>query len=63
MEQAGAAVVIGDAELTAQHLARTVGELVADPGRLAQMATASRRLARPNAAADIAAEVLEAATR
>ncbi len=61
MEQAGAAVVIPDAELTAQRLARTVGELAADPARLAQMAAASRRLARPDAARDIAREVLEAA--
>ena len=63
MERAGAAVVIADSELTGERLARTVGELAADPGRLAQMAAASRRLARPDAAADIAAEVLEAARR
>jgi len=61
MEKAGAAVVIADAELTAQRLARTVGELAGDPVRLAAMAAASRRLARPDAARDIAREVLEAA--
>jgi UDP-N-acetylglucosamine--N-acetylmuramyl-(pentapeptide) pyrophosphoryl-undecaprenol N-acetylglucosamine transferase len=61
MEQAGAAVVIPDAELDGQRLARAVGELAGDPGRLAQMAAASRRLARPDAARDIAREVLEAA--
>jgi UDP-N-acetylglucosamine--N-acetylmuramyl-(pentapeptide) pyrophosphoryl-undecaprenol N-acetylglucosamine transferase len=61
MERAGAAVVIPDAELTAQRLARTVAELVADRPRLAQLAAASRRLARPDAARDVAREVLAAA--
>jgi UDP-N-acetylglucosamine--N-acetylmuramyl-(pentapeptide) pyrophosphoryl-undecaprenol N-acetylglucosamine transferase len=61
MERAGAAVVIPDGELDGTRLARTVGELAADRARLAQMAGASRRLARPDAAADIAREVLEAA--
>jgi UDP-N-acetylglucosamine--N-acetylmuramyl-(pentapeptide) pyrophosphoryl-undecaprenol N-acetylglucosamine transferase len=63
MERAGAAVVIADAELTAQRLARTVAELVADRARLAQMASASRALARPDAAPDIAREVLAASGR
>ena len=61
MERAGAAIVIPDAELTGRRLARAVGELAADRARLAQMAAASRRLARPDAAADIAREILEAA--
>lgn len=61
MADAGAAVVIADAELTAQRLAREVGELVGDPARRAAMAAASRRLARPDAARDIAREVLTAA--
>lgn len=61
MERAGAAVVIPDAELTGTRLARCVGELVGDPARLSAMATASRKLAKPNAAADIAHEVLRAA--
>jgi UDP-N-acetylglucosamine--N-acetylmuramyl-(pentapeptide) pyrophosphoryl-undecaprenol N-acetylglucosamine transferase len=63
MERAGAAVVIPDSELTAQRLARSVAELLADPARLAQMAAASRRLARPDAARDIAREVLAAGRR
>ncbi|MEA2125911.1 MAG: UDP-N-acetylglucosamine--N-acetylmuramyl-(pentapeptide) pyrophosphoryl-undecaprenol, partial [Solirubrobacteraceae bacterium] len=58
MESAGAAVVIPDAELTAQRLARCVAELVADRARLGQMAAASRRLARPDAALDVARELL-----
>jgi UDP-N-acetylglucosamine--N-acetylmuramyl-(pentapeptide) pyrophosphoryl-undecaprenol N-acetylglucosamine transferase len=61
MERAGAAVVIPDAELTPARLAGEVGRLLADPGRLAAMARASAGLARPNAAQDIAHEVLSAA--
>jgi UDP-N-acetylglucosamine--N-acetylmuramyl-(pentapeptide) pyrophosphoryl-undecaprenol N-acetylglucosamine transferase len=61
MERAGAAVIIPDAELTAPRLAQEVGRLLADRGRLAGMARASAELARPEAAAEIAAEVLAAA--
>jgi len=61
MERAGAAVVIPDAELTPARLAGEVGRLLADPGRLTAMARASAGLARPNAARDIAHEVLAAA--
>jgi UDP-N-acetylglucosamine--N-acetylmuramyl-(pentapeptide) pyrophosphoryl-undecaprenol N-acetylglucosamine transferase len=60
-EQAGAAVVIEDRELTGSRLAAEVGALLADRGRLAAMARASAALARPDAAAEIAAEVLAAA--
>jgi UDP-N-acetylglucosamine--N-acetylmuramyl-(pentapeptide) pyrophosphoryl-undecaprenol N-acetylglucosamine transferase len=61
MERAGAAVVIPDSELTPARLANEVGSLLADPGRLAVMARASAALARPNAARDIAHELLSAA--
>lgn len=61
MADAGAAVVIPDAELTGTRLARCVAELVSDRSRLSAMAAASRRLARPNAAQDIAREVMRAA--
>jgi UDP-N-acetylglucosamine--N-acetylmuramyl-(pentapeptide) pyrophosphoryl-undecaprenol N-acetylglucosamine transferase len=61
MVDAGAAVVVADAELTPERLAGEVGALLDDPGRLAAMATASRGLARPDAARDIAHEVLAAA--
>ena len=61
MEAAGAAVVIPDSELDGPRLAAEVGALLADPGRLAAMGRASAALARPDAAAEIAAEVLAAA--
>jgi UDP-N-acetylglucosamine--N-acetylmuramyl-(pentapeptide) pyrophosphoryl-undecaprenol N-acetylglucosamine transferase len=61
MEQAGAAVVVPDGELSAPRLAREVGALLGDRSRLAAMAAAARRLARPDAAAEVARELLEAA--
>jgi UDP-N-acetylglucosamine--N-acetylmuramyl-(pentapeptide) pyrophosphoryl-undecaprenol N-acetylglucosamine transferase len=61
MADSGAAVVVPDAELTAERLAEEVGRLLADPDRLQKMAHASARLARPDAARDIANAVLEAA--
>jgi UDP-N-acetylglucosamine--N-acetylmuramyl-(pentapeptide) pyrophosphoryl-undecaprenol N-acetylglucosamine transferase len=63
MEQAGAAVVIPDAELTPARLAQEVGGLLADVSRLRAMARASSALARPDAAREIARVVLEAAGR
>ncbi len=63
MADAGAAVVIGDRELSGTLLAHRVAGLLADPSALAAMATASRALARPEAAQQIARELLEAANR
>jgi UDP-N-acetylglucosamine--N-acetylmuramyl-(pentapeptide) pyrophosphoryl-undecaprenol N-acetylglucosamine transferase len=60
MERAGAAVVIPDGELTSARLASEVGRLLADRGRLGAMARASAALARPDAAKDIAHELLSA---
>jgi UDP-N-acetylglucosamine--N-acetylmuramyl-(pentapeptide) pyrophosphoryl-undecaprenol N-acetylglucosamine transferase len=60
-EQAGAAVVIPDAELTGPRLALEVGRLLGDHGRLAAMARASEAMARPDAAQAIAGEVLSVA--
>jgi UDP-N-acetylglucosamine--N-acetylmuramyl-(pentapeptide) pyrophosphoryl-undecaprenol N-acetylglucosamine transferase len=60
MERAGAAVVLADSELTAPRLASEVGRLLADRSRLEEMARASASLARPDAAREIAAEVLAA---
>ena len=52
---------IADAELDGPRLAREVGALLADRGRLASMARASAELARPDAAREVAEEVLAAA--
>lgn len=61
MEAAGAARVIDDGELDAERLAAELGELLGDGERLEAMAAASAALAKPDAAARIAATVLEAA--
>jgi UDP-N-acetylglucosamine--N-acetylmuramyl-(pentapeptide) pyrophosphoryl-undecaprenol N-acetylglucosamine transferase len=61
MGNAGAAVVIPDGELNAQRLAQEVAELLGDKERVAAMARASKELARPDAAGDIADELLKAA--
>lgn len=61
LARAGAAVVIPDAELSAQRLADVLGELLSDPGRLARMAEASRSLGRPKAAEAVAKVALELA--
>jgi UDP-N-acetylglucosamine--N-acetylmuramyl-(pentapeptide) pyrophosphoryl-undecaprenol N-acetylglucosamine transferase len=61
MADAGAAVVIGDEELSGPRLGGEAAALLADERRLAAMAAASRALARPRAAAEVARELLEAA--
>jgi UDP-N-acetylglucosamine--N-acetylmuramyl-(pentapeptide) pyrophosphoryl-undecaprenol N-acetylglucosamine transferase len=63
MADAGAAIVIPDGELNGTRLAREVAALLGDKERLAAMARASKGLARPDAARDIADELLEAAGR
>lgn len=60
MLRAGAAVVIPDADISADRLASDVGGLFAAPARIAGMAAASEALGRPDAAARIAGEVLAA---
>jgi UDP-N-acetylglucosamine--N-acetylmuramyl-(pentapeptide) pyrophosphoryl-undecaprenol N-acetylglucosamine transferase len=63
MSGAGAAVVIPDGELSAARLSEEVAALLGDRERLRTMAAAARGLARPQAARDVARELLEAATR
>jgi UDP-N-acetylglucosamine--N-acetylmuramyl-(pentapeptide) pyrophosphoryl-undecaprenol N-acetylglucosamine transferase len=53
--------VIPDDELTGTRLAQEVGRLLADSSALDAMARASAELARPDAAQEIAREVLAAA--
>ena len=60
MADAGAAVVLPDSDLTAERLRGEVQELLGDPKRLEQMSASSRSLARPDAAARIADEVMAA---
>jgi UDP-N-acetylglucosamine--N-acetylmuramyl-(pentapeptide) pyrophosphoryl-undecaprenol N-acetylglucosamine transferase len=61
MREGGAAVVIEDAALTPERLREEVDAILLDPDRLAAMAAASSRLARPDAARDVARAVLAAA--
>ncbi len=61
-EAAGAAVVLEDRDCRADTLAPMVEAIVGDRARLAAMATAAASLARPRAAADIAADVLRLAS-
>jgi UDP-N-acetylglucosamine--N-acetylmuramyl-(pentapeptide) pyrophosphoryl-undecaprenol N-acetylglucosamine transferase len=60
MAEGGAAVVIPDAQLEPGRLASVVNGLIGDLDRLNEMSLASARLARPDAAERIAAEVLGA---
>jgi UDP-N-acetylglucosamine--N-acetylmuramyl-(pentapeptide) pyrophosphoryl-undecaprenol N-acetylglucosamine transferase len=63
MAQAGAAVVVPDGQLTAARLAREVAALLGDRARLQAMGAAAHGLARPDAAQEVARELLEAAGR
>ena len=61
MEEAGAAVVVPDDQLTADALREAAGSILGNPPRLVEMSAASRSLARPDAARQIADQVLGAA--
>lgn len=60
MAEAGAAVVVDDEELTPEGLTELADSLLSYPARLVEMSAASRSLARPDAAQQIASEVLAA---
>ena len=60
MEQAGAATILPDAELTPERLRADVDALVQDDERRREMALAAAKLARPDAAQTIAREILAA---
>ena len=60
MSDAGAAVAIPDGELNGERLRAEVAALLADPERLRAMATAAAGLARPDAAQEVANELLDA---
>ena len=63
LEQEGAALIRQQAELTAERLAALLRELFADPDRLLRMAEAARRLAKIDAAEQVAQACLEQAAR
>jgi UDP-N-acetylglucosamine--N-acetylmuramyl-(pentapeptide) pyrophosphoryl-undecaprenol N-acetylglucosamine transferase len=63
MQRAGAAVVVGDAELTPARLRSEIEALLGDRARLEAMGRASAAIGRPDAARRIADEVLAAAQR
>ncbi|TFG86366.1 MAG: undecaprenyldiphospho-muramoylpentapeptide beta-N-acetylglucosaminyltransferase [Gemmatimonadales bacterium] len=56
--RAGAALVIPDDRCTPETLCAAVDELLSDPGRLAAMGRAAQGLSRPEAAREIAREIL-----
>lgn len=62
MEEAGAAVVLSDGDLTPELIAGSVSGLFGDPGRLEGMSEASRSLARPDAAERVARAVERSAS-
>jgi UDP-N-acetylglucosamine--N-acetylmuramyl-(pentapeptide) pyrophosphoryl-undecaprenol N-acetylglucosamine transferase len=57
----GAGIMVRNPDATAEHLAPVLDELFADPARRATMAAAGRHVARPHAADELAAWVLELA--
>ena len=63
VENAGAAVVIPNGELTGDRLAETLEDLLRDRTRLTSMSSASRTLARPDAANRVARDVLAVASQ
>lgn len=58
---AGAAVIVTNAELDGPRLAAEIGALLADAERRARMGAAARTMARPRAAQDLAQALLELA--
>jgi UDP-N-acetylglucosamine--N-acetylmuramyl-(pentapeptide) pyrophosphoryl-undecaprenol N-acetylglucosamine transferase len=60
-EQAGAAFLLPDRELSGERVAALIDHLRGDPAALQAMAAASRGLGRPDAAAQVAALMISAA--
>jgi UDP-N-acetylglucosamine--N-acetylmuramyl-(pentapeptide) pyrophosphoryl-undecaprenol N-acetylglucosamine transferase len=60
MEQAGAATILPDQELTPERLRAAVDAIADDEERRREMALAAAKLARPDAAQTIAREILRA---
>ncbi|HUB70557.1 MAG TPA: UDP-N-acetylglucosamine--N-acetylmuramyl-(pentapeptide) pyrophosphoryl-undecaprenol N-acetylglucosamine transferase [Acidimicrobiales bacterium] len=62
MASAGGAVVVPDAELDGERLAQELGDLLAGPGRLAEMGGSAQALATPRATAEVT-DVVEQCAR
>jgi UDP-N-acetylglucosamine--N-acetylmuramyl-(pentapeptide) pyrophosphoryl-undecaprenol N-acetylglucosamine transferase len=60
--EAGAAILVPDAECSAERLEAEVAPLLSDPARLATMGAAARRLGHPDAASNVA-ELVDAHAR
>ncbi len=63
LAEAGGAVVLREAGLSAESLAAALGDLLGDPARLTQMAQAARAVAKPDAAERLADVVEETAAK
>jgi UDP-N-acetylglucosamine--N-acetylmuramyl-(pentapeptide) pyrophosphoryl-undecaprenol N-acetylglucosamine transferase len=63
LADAGAAVLVKDAELDGERLTREVSALLANPQRLDAMRAASRELGQPDAARRVAELLLTTARR
>jgi UDP-N-acetylglucosamine--N-acetylmuramyl-(pentapeptide) pyrophosphoryl-undecaprenol N-acetylglucosamine transferase len=61
LSEGGAAVLVPQPELTAERLAEILREFLANPGRLRDMAGNARRLAKPDATAQVGEICLELA--
>lgn len=59
LSEAGAAILMPQSELTGERLAAEIERLRGDPGRLRDMSRESRRLARLDAAGEVAAQCLK----
>ncbi|MBW1990133.1 MAG: undecaprenyldiphospho-muramoylpentapeptide beta-N-acetylglucosaminyltransferase [Deltaproteobacteria bacterium] len=58
LEESGAAMVILEKDLTAKTLALVIEELKADPARIADMEQKAKNLGRPDAAKELAADLV-----
>jgi len=58
LEQAGAVLALRQSEATPERIAKAITDLYADPDRMDRMAAAAASLGKPQAAAEIAADLL-----
>ncbi|MEN9681694.1 MAG: hypothetical protein RLZZ627_1587 [Pseudomonadota bacterium] len=63
LAEVGAAILMPQSELTAEHLASAIADVINSPGRLEAMSQGARQVARPAAAEIVAAVCLEHANQ